>query len=89
MLCSHAYCFSKEGSICNRFVCLALQRASGKPEDSVVSMLPHFTSAAVIGLLWWLQPKAHSYDKVLGDSLLFYEAHRSGVSLRPPHGGGT
>lgn len=52
-------------------------------------MLPHFTSAAVIGLLWWLQPKAHSYDKVLGDSLLFYEAHRSGVSLRPPHGGGT
>lgn len=42
----------------------------------------------MIGLLWWLQPKAHSYDKVLGDSFLFYEAHRSGVSLRPPHGEG-
>ena len=34
--------------------------------------------AGVIGLLWWLQPTEAKYGKPLGDSLLFYESHRSG-----------
>ena len=37
--------------------------------------------AGVIALLFWLQPTKYEYQKPLGDSFLFYEAHRSGVVL--------
>lgn len=34
----------------------------------------------MIALLFWLQPKEYDYQKPLGNSFLFYEAHRSGVA---------
>lgn len=42
-------------------------------------LLMCLTGLGVIALLFWLQPKEYDYQKPLGNSFLFYEAHRSGV----------
>ena len=42
-------------------------------------------SAGVIAIVWWLRPEAYDYQAVLGNSLLFFEAQRTG-EWRAPSG---
>lgn len=59
-------------------ISMHLPLASTQRNLSIESIL---SCVGVIALLFWLQPTKYEYQKPLGDSFLFYEAHRSGVVL--------